>query len=348
MRTVRPTLAAAASALLLLVGACGSPGSSNDNDDDAAPAETSASTLAACEPVAGDQLVVLTDDKGLQNADNVIPAVNAAAAAADPEMVTLLDTVSAQLDTPTLIELNKAVDVDRQTSSDVAAQFVEEQDLAAPDATAGEGKSVVIGAANFSESATLAAVYGAVLASAGYDVAIQTIGNRETYLPALQDGQITLTPEYAATLAEFLNTKVNGPDAAPVASNDVQATVDALDALAAQSGITLGEVAEAQDQNAFAVTSEFAEEHDVSTLSELAETCGELILAGPAECPERPFCQPGLESTYGLDIAEFQSYDFGLIGDAVRQGQATIGLVLSSDGTLASDAMSSPTSTATT
>ena len=32
-----------------------------------------------------------------------------------------------------------------------------------------------------------------------------------------------------------------------------------------------------------------------------------------------------------------QSYDFGLIGQAVRQGEAAIGLVLSSDGSLAAD-----------
>ena len=38
----------------------------------------------ACAPVAGDKLVVLEDDKDLQNADNVIPAVNAAAAQAQP------------------------------------------------------------------------------------------------------------------------------------------------------------------------------------------------------------------------------------------------------------------------
>ena len=31
----------------------------------------------ACAPIAGDQLVVLEDDQELQNADNIIPAVNA-------------------------------------------------------------------------------------------------------------------------------------------------------------------------------------------------------------------------------------------------------------------------------
>ncbi len=55
------------------------------------------------------------------------------------------------------------------------------------------------------------------------------------------------------------------------------------------------------------MTQEFADELGVTTLSELAEACGDgsLILGGPAECPTRPFCQPGLEETYGLEFASF-------------------------------------------
>lgn len=328
----RSILTASAASLLLLVAGCGSPGSGGGEEE---PTSTDgASAVAICDPVPGDALVVLDDDKQLQNADNVIPALNAAAVEGDDAIVPLLDSVSEALDTDTLIALNKAVDVDRRTSSEVAAEFVEEQGLAADDAAAGAGKTVKIGAANFSENATLAEIYSAVLTSAGYTATVQTIGNRETYLPALESGELTLVPEYAATLAEFLNTGKNGADAEPVASGDVDATVEALTTLGEEVGLTFGAVSEAQDQNAFAVTTAFAEEHGVATLSELAETCSNLVLAGPPECEERPFCQPGLEETYGLTFAELKTYDFGLIGDAVRSGEAAIGLVLSSDGTL--------------
>jgi osmoprotectant transport system substrate-binding protein len=333
MNARRPALAAAAAGILLLVAACGDPGSGGGTADPTSGGDASGTV---CAPVAGDQLVVLEDDKGLQNADNVIPAINGAFAAAHPDLVPLLDTVSAALDTDVLIGLNKSVDIDRQTSTEVAQQFVDDQGLAATDASVGSGTSVVVGAANFSESATLAEIYAAVLRTAGYSAEVQTIGNRETYLPALESGQVTLTPEYAATLAEFLNTAANGADAEPVASGDPDATVEALTTLGEGVGLVFGAVSAAQDQNAFAVTSAFAEEHDVTTLSDLATACaGGLVLAGPAECPERPFCQPGLEETYGLKFTDFTAYDFGLIGDAVRQGEASIGLVLSSDGSLA-------------
>ena len=334
MKARRTTFAATAAGVLLLVAACGDPGSGGGTAD---PTSDSNATGAVCEPVAGDQLVVLTDDQGLQNADNVIPAVNGAAAAADPNLIPLLDTVSESLDTDKLIQLNKSVDIDRQTSSEAAAAYVEAEGLASDDTSIGAGKSVVIGAANFSESATLSEIYSAVLKSAGYSTEVQTIGNRETYLPALESGQITVTPEYAATLTEFLNTAANGADAEPQASGDVDATVEALTALGTDVGLSFGAVSAAQDQNAFAVTQAFADEHDLTTLSDLATNCaGGVSLAGPAECPERPFCQPGLEETYGITVSEFTAYDFGLIGDAVRNGESALGLVLSSDGSLAS------------
>ena len=336
MHVRRPALALVAAGLLALTAACGDAGSSGT----AAPATSAAADAggapAACEPVAGEQLVVLEDDQGLQTVDNIIPAVNAEAVADDPALVPLLDAVSATLDTEALIALNKAVDVDRQTSSQVAEQYLADNGLDVQDQVGG-GRAVVVGAGNFSESATLAELYAGVLRAAGYDASTQAIGNRETYEPALEAGEVTVVPEYAGTLTEFLNKKANGPDAEAVASSDLDATVTELTALGEGVGLVFGTPAEAQDQNAFAVTTAFAEQYDVATLSDLAAACGDIVLGGPPECPERPFCQPGLEETYGLDIGEFVSLDAGgpLTKTALQQGQVTLGLVFSSDAVLA-------------
>jgi len=78
---------------------CGKAGSSGTQ----APASNAAA--GGCAPVAGDKLVVLTDDKHLQNADNVIAAVNAKASS--PELLAALDKVAGALDTPKLVALNK-------------------------------------------------------------------------------------------------------------------------------------------------------------------------------------------------------------------------------------------------
>ena len=335
MRARRGATSALALGVLLFVAACGTPGSSGGGEtvDPAAPGD---SGLAACEAMPDDRLVVLEDDQNLQTVDNIVPAVNAAAAAASPDLIAVLDGVSATLDTETLIGLNKAVDVDRQTSSAVAEQFLADQGLDSQEQVGG-GATVTVGAANFSESATLAEIYAGALRAAGFDAGVQTIGNRETYEPALELGDLTIVPEYVGTLTEFLNKKINGAAAEPVASSDLDATAVELTALGEQAGLVFGQPAAAQDQNAFAVTAAFAEANGVSTLSDLAATCGEVVLGGPPECPERTFCQLGLEETYGLEISEFISLDAGgpLTKSALTQGAVTLGLVFSSDAALA-------------
>ncbi len=333
MHHVRGSLAAF-SALALVLAGCSSNSGDNASASGAANGSLPATSATVCLPVPGDSLVVLEDDQNLQNSDNVIPAVNAAVAE-DEAVIDALNAVSAALDTQTLIELNKAVDIDRQTSAEVAAAFVADQGLNAPGTGSG---SLTIGAANFSENVTIAEIYAAVLRDAGYDASVRTIGNRETYVPALESGEIAIVPEYAATAAEFLNKRLNGADAPAVASGDIDVTADALSELGSQVGIVFGEPSAAQDQNAFAVTTAFAEQYGVTTLSDLAEACGGgLSLGGPPECPERPFCQLGLEDVYGVEIADFASLDAGgpLTKTAIRQGEVSIGLVFSSDGELA-------------
>jgi len=322
-----------------LLAACGDPGSAGGGGSTSST--TGSAAAATCEAVPGDALVVLEDDKKLQTVDNIIPAVNADLASQAPDLIPLLDTVSAALDTDTLIGLNKAVDIDRKTSEDVAAQFVQDAGIAAQDDSAGKGVTVAIGAADFAESATLGNIYADVLKSAGYDATVTTIGNRETYLPALLKGeQIQMVPEYVGTLTEFLNKDANGADAEPKASGDLDSTVAALTELGDAAGLTFGKPSPAQDQNAFAVTQGFAEAHDLTTLSDLAAACGGLVLGAGPECTERPFCQPGLEDTYGLTFSEFRSLDAGgpLTKAALQKGEITLGLVFSSDGSLATSA----------
>ncbi|WP_104524573.1 glycine betaine ABC transporter substrate-binding protein [Blastococcus atacamensis] len=313
----------------LTTAACGESGSSGTGGG----ADTTQASGNACAPVPGDQLVVLEDDQGLQNADNLIPAVNAAAAEANPALVPALDAVSEALTLEALGNLNVAVDVERQSPEDAAAAWVEENvDTGGLEQGSGE---IVVGGGNFSEPTILANIYADVLEAAGFSATVQPTGNRELYLPALQRGEIQVHPEYLATVTEFLE----GDEATQVASSDVDETVAALTPLAEEAGLVFGEPSDAANQNAFAVTREFADDLGVTTLSELADACGDgsLVLGGPGECPTRPFCQPGLEDTYGLDFAGFQEFDAGgpLTKAAIQQGEVSIGLVFTTDGSVA-------------
>ena len=203
----------------------------------------------------------------------------------------------------------------------------------------GEGKSLVIGSAGFTESKVLANLYAHALADAGFETTIKTVANRELYEPALEKSQIDVVPEYAATLAEFLNAKVNGADAPaknPVASNDVEATVAALEKLAEKRGLKVLDAGEAVDQNAFAVTEDFAKKHDVKTLSDLGEAGVEVRLAAGDECVDRPYCQPGLEKTYGIDIAAVDPKGVGTTQakQSVKNGTNDMVLTTTTDATL--------------
>jgi len=102
----------------------------------------------------------------------------------------------------------------------------------------------------------------------------------------------------------------------------------------------VGKASKAADQNAFAVTKALADKYSLKTLSDFASKCSgaATVLGGPPECPQRPFCQPGLETTYNLKVGKFSSLDAGgpQTKNALTTGSISIGLVFSSDGALAS------------
>ncbi|MFI8325173.1 ABC transporter substrate-binding protein [Streptomyces sp. NPDC085529] len=204
----------------------------------------------------------------------------------------------------------------------------------------GGGKgSLVVGAAAFTESKVLAELYAQLLRDEGYAVSVTTVKNRELYEPALEKGEIDVVPEYAATLAEFLNAKTNGPKAPeekPVASGDVKATVAALRKLAEPRGLKVLEAGEAVDQNAFAVSKEFAEKNGLKSLSDLGAAKLKVKIAAGDECAVRPFCAPGLKKTYGIDVAGVDPKGVGTpqAKQAVKDGVDQLVLTTTTDATV--------------
>ena len=206
-----------------------------------------------------------------------------------------------------------------------------------PGASSGGGKGeLVVGSAGFTESTLMAQLYAQLLADAGHKTSVRTLKNRELYEPALEKGQIDVVPEYAATLAEFLNVKENGQKAKPVASSDVTATVTALKKLAGPRGLEVLPAGEAVDQNAFAVTAEFARKHDLKTLSDLGRSDLKIKLAAGDECAVRPFCKPGLEKKYGIRITSIDPKGVGTTPakQAVKDGTDQMVLTTTTDATL--------------
>lgn len=196
-----------------------------------------------------------------------------------------------------------------------------------------------MGSASFTESKVLAELYAQILADAGYSTSITTVKNRELYEPSLEKGEIDVVPEYAATIAEFLNAKVNGAAQAekkPVASGDATATVAALEKLATPLGLKVLPVGAAVDQNAFAVSKEFAEKNNLKTLSDLGKSKLKVKIAAGDECEVRPFCAPGLKKTYGIDVTGIDPKGVGTpqSKQAVKDGKDQLVLTTTTDAVL--------------
>jgi osmoprotectant transport system substrate-binding protein len=197
-------------------------------------------------------------------------------------------------------------------------------------------KTVVVGSAPFSESVILANMYAGVLQADGYQVTVRKgLGQREIYLPALQkggkDNGIDLVPEYVGTLLENVNKN------AGEANGDLEASVAKLRTRLETMGLTALTPSPAADQNAFAVTRATADKYKAKKLSDLTPVAGQLTLGAGPECPARPFCQPGLEKTYGLKFKTFRVLDSGgpKTLEALASGDIDVGLVFSSDGGVA-------------
>jgi osmoprotectant transport system substrate-binding protein len=236
--------------------------------------------------------VVLEDDKTLQGSDNLLPVVRDEVA--DDAITETLNAVSAALTTEGLTELNRRVDSDKEDTEVVARDHLTENGLLDGEAAAGNGTSLTIGSANFSEAEIVAQMYTLALEHAGYDVDLKAqLGSREVLIPALESGEIDIEPDYLQSLLAFLD-----PEAGSVTPDEGLTAVNE----ALPDGLTALEPSPAQDQNAIVVTAETAEKYDLSKVSDLLRVTDELKMAGPPECPQRPLCIPGYGEVYGLQF----------------------------------------------
>ena len=198
---------------------------------------------------------------------------------------------------------------------------------------AGDGPAIRIGAQDFGESAILAEIYGQVLEANGYDVDQVSVGGfRDVLLAAFDNGEVNFSPEYAASMLEFLN------DGAGEATGDAQETVELLQAQLESMQLVALEPAPAVDTNAFVVTQESSDELGLTALSDLPADGGDLTLGAPQDCETNPFCLPGLQRVYGVDLSgDFVPLESGLVADALAAGEIQVGVLFSTSGRIADE-----------
>lgn len=199
----------------------------------------------------------------------------------------------------------------------------------------GSGTKVTVVSQQFTEADIFTELYAALLDDAGFDVTVKKLGGRDVYLQPLIDGDVQISADYLASMANALNQKANAgsPD---VATSDVAETLAAFNKVAEPLGLTALEPAKAQDANAFAVTKEFAEENDLTTLSDLGESGLTVDVGGAPECSDRQDCLLGLKDKYGIKVGKFSDTGFGSqqTKEDLVAGTTQVGVVGTSDATL--------------
>jgi osmoprotectant transport system substrate-binding protein len=190
------------------------------------------------------------------------------------------------------------------------------------DGDGGDDKqTIVVGSQGYYSNEIIAEIYSQALENAGYTVTRQfQIGQRDAYLPALEDGEVQLFPEYTGNLLQYYV-----PDTTATKSDEVyDALADAL-----PDGLTVLDQSPATDQDSYNVTKDFADQYSLSSIGDLADVDVPVILGGAPELEERPYGPSGLESVYGVTV-QFQATGDTTV-DSLTQGVINVANVYSAD-----------------
>jgi len=193
--------------------------------------------------------------------------------------------------------------------------------------------SVSISGQSFPEAALVASMYEQLLSDAGYSTNVKLVDTRDAYMPTFPES-IDVVPEYVGGIVNFLNATENGENAEPLTAGDGQELADSGKELLDAKGITLLDLSEATDTNAFFVTQEFSESEGVTKLSDLEGMS--VKLAAAPDCEGRLDCEGGLSEEYGIDVTEVLPLGFASdqTYQAVLDGETELGLTSTTDGTL--------------
>ncbi len=189
-----------------------------------------------------------------------------------------------------------------------------------------DSSTVVIGSQAYYSNEIIAEIYAQALEANGFEVERNfNIGQRDTYMPAIEEGSIDLFPEYTGNLLQYFE-----PDATATTPDDVYAALQ--DAL--PEGLTVLEQSPATDQDSYNVTATFAEENDLTSIADLAGIEG-LVLGGAPELEERPYGPTGLKEVYDVTVAFNPTADTTV--DELVAGNIQVANVYSADPRIETD-----------
>lgn len=198
-----------------------------------------------------------------------------------------------------------------------------------PFSSGGDGKSIVVGSANFSENIILAEVYAQSLERAGYKVDRRLdIGSRDILYGQMGECKIQVAPEYNGALLNYLDPKATTQDADKVFTELETKVADKLKVLP---------VSAAQDTNALVMQRAKMDQLNIDEVSDLQATAPELTIGAPPEFEARNDGLAGLKSNHGIAFKSFKPLDYSgpITLAALRNSDIDVGLLFSTTPDLA-------------
>ncbi len=197
-------------------------------------------------------------------------------------------------------------------------------------AAGGAGGTLVVGSQAYYSNEIIAELFAQVLEAGGYTVERQfQIGQREVYVPELENGSLDVLPEYLGNLLQHYQ-----PDAPSASPEEIRSALGE----ALPDSLRVLDFAEASDQDSYTTTSAFAQEHSLTTIADLAGIA-DLKIAANSEFEVRPYGPEGAKSIYGVDVTVVPVEDSGgpLTVQALTSGDVQLADIYTADPAIAAN-----------
>ena len=197
-----------------------------------------------------------------------------------------------------------------------------------------EGPTVTVGAKNFTEQYVMGSMISLLLEDAGIATNQQFGMSSQAVRNALETQQVDLYADYTGTgWLVYLghDETINDPD-------QLYQELKAEDK--EKNNIVWFERTPVNNTYALAVTSDFADQHNLESLQDLAELVNnnpqQVTFGIGFEFFERPDGFPALTDAYNMDVPQGQvrTMELGLTYDAIAQGNIDVAMVFATDGKL--------------
>lgn len=196
----------------------------------------------------------------------------------------------------------------------------------------GASGTITVGSKDFTEGEIISEIYALALEDAGFTVKRSFDIAGSVIATALEKGEIDLYPEYTGTaLLTVLKAEME---------TDPQTVYETVKKQYKKKwDLVWLDMAEAADSQALVITTKTAEQYGIKTISDLQAHASELRFASQGEFDERSDGLPALEAAYGaFDWKEHTSFNNGLKYEVLRNDEADVAPVYTTEGQLVDDA----------